>query len=66
VCDVDPGFEVTAEVVSPLRTLVHVWRGELSWGAALRDGTVSVTAPSAVARAVPTMFGSMALAPALA
>ena len=62
VCDVDPGFEVTAEVATRLRTMVHVWRGELSWVAALRQDELAVAAPSSVSRRLPTLFGTMTLA----
>lgn len=34
VCHDDPGFEVTFELVAPLRSLVQVWRGDVSWSAA--------------------------------
>ena len=61
VCDVDPGYEVTAEVATRLRTMVHVWRGDLSWVSAMRQEAVAVAAPTQVSRELPGMFGSMAL-----
>jgi hypothetical protein len=64
VCDADPGFEVTAEVATRLRTMVHVWRGELTWVAALRKDEVAVAAPTSVSRRLPAMFGTMTLATA--
>ena len=38
VCDVDPGHPVTVTVTTPLRTMIDLWRGELSWAEATRRG----------------------------
>lgn len=38
VCDTDPGHPVTVTVVTPLRALVDLWRGELSWAEAAQRG----------------------------
>lgn len=56
VCDVDPGFDVTASISSSLRTLTAIWRGDLAWSAAVRSGSLQVQGPEAVRRAVPGWF----------
>jgi DNA-binding HxlR family transcriptional regulator len=56
VCDVDPGFPVAVTVITDLRTMVKVWRGDLSWSDALRAGGVQVHGPEALRRAVPRWF----------
>ncbi len=57
VCDFDPGFDVTASVSTSLRTLIKIWRGDLSWLHALRLETITVSGPTAVARSVPEWLG---------
>jgi DNA-binding HxlR family transcriptional regulator len=52
VCDVDPGHPVTVTVVTPLRALVDVWRGEVSWADAARRG-LRVEGPAWARRALP-------------
>jgi DNA-binding HxlR family transcriptional regulator len=66
VCDADPGHEISATVSTQLRTLVRIWRGDMSWTDALRGEAVSVTAPPRVVRAVPSWFGRATLADAAA
>jgi len=61
VCDVDPGFEVTATVRTSLRAMTEIWRGDRGWGDAVRSGRVEVEAPTDVARAVPTWIGQSLL-----
>ena len=61
VCDVDPGFEVTATVRTSLRSMTEIWRGDRGWGDAMRSGRVEVEAPTEVARAVPTWIGQSLL-----
>ncbi len=56
VCDDDPGHEVTATVTASLLRLTQVWRGDLTWAEALRSGSVEVSAPEAVRRALPGWF----------
>lgn len=51
LCDVDPGYDVTAEVVTGLRELVRVWRGDRSWEELLRTGVLTVSGPEPVRRA---------------
>lgn len=56
VCDTDPGYPVAVTVTASLRRLTEIWRGDLSWSAALRSGEVEVDGPSALRRAVPDWF----------
>ena len=56
VCDVDPGHDVAVTVTASLRGLVEVWRGDLTWPAALRGGAVKVSGPEALRRALPRWF----------
>ncbi len=62
VCDFDPGHEVAATILTSLRTLTEIWRGDRSWEQALVDGAVSIDAPTEVRRAVPTWIGQSSLA----
>jgi DNA-binding HxlR family transcriptional regulator len=62
VCDFDPGFEVAATIATRLRTLTHIWRGDLSWQHALLDGSVAVFGPSDVRRSIPAWLGQSTLA----
>jgi DNA-binding HxlR family transcriptional regulator len=62
VCDYDPGFEVTATVVTTLPEMIAVWRADRSWAEALRSGTVVVDGPADVRRQVPRWLGQMTLA----
>jgi len=61
-CDVDPGYEVTAQVTTSLRTLTRIWRGDVSWEAAVRAEDVDILAPAPVRRDVPAWFGQSTLA----
>jgi DNA-binding HxlR family transcriptional regulator len=65
VCDFDPGYEVTATVDTSLRTLTRIWRGDVGWSHAFLDGSVAVSGPAAVRRAIPAWIGqgSMAAVP---
>ncbi|WP_454085007.1 winged helix-turn-helix transcriptional regulator [Georgenia sp. Marseille-Q6866] len=62
VCDYDPGFDVTVDVETSLRTLVELWRADTSWERALGSGAVRLTGPSDARRAVPGWLGRMRLA----
>lgn len=62
VCDVDPGFEVTATLHAELRTLTRLWRGDFGWQRALLDGSVQICGPADVRRAVPGWVGQSRLA----
>jgi DNA-binding HxlR family transcriptional regulator len=66
LCDYDPGYDVTATVLTSLRALTRIWRGEVSWPQALRSGQLAVRAPEPVRRLVPQWIGESALARALA
>ncbi|MGI5163228.1 winged helix-turn-helix transcriptional regulator [Spirillospora sp. CA-253888] len=56
VCDFDPGHEVAVTVTAVLRSLVGVWRGDLTWAAALRSGDLSLQGPEALRRSLPEWF----------
>jgi len=56
VCDVDPGHAVAVTVTANLRSMVNLWRGDLSWSNALRAGAVEVHGPEGLRRAVPSWF----------
>ena len=56
VCDADPGYNVTVTVTARVRSMVEVWRGDLSWSEALRAGGVEVLGPEALRRGVPRWF----------
>ena len=56
VCDVDPGHAVAVTVTASLRSMVNLWRGDLSWSTALRTGAVQVHGPEGLRRAVPGWF----------
>lgn len=62
VCDFDPGYDVTATVATSLRTLTRIWRGDVGWPQALLDGSVSVSGPADVRRAIPAWIGQGAKA----
>lgn len=57
VCDFDPGYEVDAVVVTDLRTLTEVWRGDIDWRRASLETRLTVQAPHDVAREVPGWIG---------
>jgi hypothetical protein len=61
VCDFDPGYEVAGTVETSLRTLTRIWRGDVSWSHALLDGTVAVSGPGEVRRAIATWIGQSLL-----
>lgn len=56
VCDVDPGFPVAVTASGSLRRLVQVWRGDLTWNAALASGDLCIDGPEALRRALPHWF----------
>ena len=62
VCDFDPGHEVTGTVETNLQTLTRIWRGDTSWQHAMLDGSVAVSGPADVRRAIPGWIGQSALA----
>jgi DNA-binding HxlR family transcriptional regulator len=62
VCDDDPGHEVDASVTTSVAALTRVWRGDRTWSEALRDGSLEITAPEQVRRALPSWFRLSAFA----
>jgi DNA-binding HxlR family transcriptional regulator len=56
VCDDDPGFPVSVTVNTSLRRMIEIWRGDLTWSAALRAGALELRGPQALRRAVPHWF----------
>ncbi|NYE37834.1 DNA-binding HxlR family transcriptional regulator [Nocardioides cavernae] len=56
VCDVDPGDEPVALVLTSLRTLTEVWRGDRTWAGAVGDDSLRVVASRDVAGALPGWF----------
>ena len=63
VCDADPGFDVRVALETDLRTLTLVWRGDLSWAAALRSGDLELIGSSLERRALPSWLKLSPLAP---
>jgi hypothetical protein len=62
VCDFDPGYEVASTIQSSLRTLTRIWRGDVDWSHALLDGSVAVSEPADVRRAILSWIGQATLA----
>jgi DNA-binding HxlR family transcriptional regulator len=62
VCDFDPGYEVAGTVETSLRTLTRIWRGDVDWSQAQLDGSVTVSGPADVRRAIPSWIGQATLA----
>ena len=56
VCDDAPGDEPAARVLTSLRTLTEVWRGDRSWASAIGDDSMRVLATGDVAHALPGWF----------
>ncbi len=52
VCDADPGHPVAVTLESSLRTMVDVWRGEVSWRTAVTSGELLLEGSPAARRAV--------------
>lgn len=57
VCDFDPGYELDASVMTDLRTLTEIWRGDIDWRLALAADRVEILGPAEVAREVPSWIG---------
>jgi DNA-binding HxlR family transcriptional regulator len=62
VCDFDPGYEVAGTIETSLRTLTRIWRGDVDWSQAQLDGSVAVSGPADVRRAIPSWIGQATLA----
>jgi DNA-binding HxlR family transcriptional regulator len=63
VCDSDPGYPVRVTVESTLRMLTRVWRGDLTWAAALRSGDLVLRGEEQARRALPRWLKLSSLAP---
>jgi len=53
VCDHDPGHPVDVTVSTSLRRMVEIWRGDVTWTAALRSGSVELAGRRDLCRALP-------------
>ena len=53
VCDADPGFDVRIVVRTRLRALTLVWRGDVTWDAAVRSGELELLGSPSACRALP-------------
>lgn len=53
LCDFDPGHAVTVRSISTLRAMVEIWRGDLSWRAALKGGSLMLDGSQQACRALP-------------
>jgi DNA-binding HxlR family transcriptional regulator len=62
-CDFDPGHPVRVTVETSLRTMTRIWRGDLSWAAALRSGDLVLHGEPQACRALPRWFKLSSLAP---
>jgi hypothetical protein len=56
VCDDDPGYPIAVTVTGSLRRLTEIWRGDVGWADALRNGTLTIQGPASLRRAVPRWF----------
>ncbi|GAA0390231.1 helix-turn-helix domain-containing protein [Microbispora corallina] len=63
VCEDDPGFPPGVLVTTTLRRMTEIWRGDLSWGEALRAGELEVHGPEALRRGLPRWFTLSQFAP---
>lgn len=59
VCDFDPGHEPDATVHTSLRTMVAIWRGDISWAEGLRSSAVVLGGPRHVIARIPEWVGQM-------
>jgi len=57
LCDVDPGYHVSATVHTQLRTLTRIWRGDLPWSSAIRERAVTIEAAPTLRRSLPDLIG---------
>ncbi|MFA1539688.1 winged helix-turn-helix transcriptional regulator [Actinomadura monticuli] len=62
LCDADPGYDVSVTVTADLRDLTQIWRGDLTWDAALRSSAVDLQGPGPLRRQIPGWFALPAFA----
>ena len=53
VCYKDPGFEVDLIVTTPLRRMIEVWMGDVSFGASVREGSMVIEGQRQLASRLP-------------
>jgi len=53
VCLTHPGGEIDLNLTSDVRTLTQVWMGDLGWAEALRRGSLELSGPAHLRRALP-------------
>jgi DNA-binding HxlR family transcriptional regulator len=53
VCLTHPGGEIDMRLSTTVRTLTNIWMGNTTWASALRAGTLKLTGPSELRRALP-------------
>ncbi len=53
VCLIHPGGDIDLNIRSDVRTLTHIWMGNITWASALRTHSLKVTGPSDLRRALP-------------
>nr|WP_064441417.1 helix-turn-helix domain-containing protein [Hoyosella altamirensis] len=56
VCQHDPGFGIDVTLKTEIRAFIRVWRGDVAWADAARDGELEVVGPRALRQAVPDWF----------
>lgn len=56
LCDFDPGYSTAVEISSTLRTMVDIWRGDMPWRQALRNGSLELRGSREACRALPHWF----------
>jgi hypothetical protein len=54
LCVTDPGFEVDVYVDARIDAMVHVWLGDTTWRAAVREGDVRITGARELVKAFPS------------
>ena len=54
LCVTDPGFEVDVSIDARIDAMVHVWLGDTTWRAAVREGSVRITGVRELVKAFPS------------
>lgn len=62
LCLTDPGYDVDLRVTTDVRTMIHVWMGDLPFAEALRHRRIEVRGPAKLRRAFPGWLGLSLLA----